>query len=117
MTVYKNISLFDGGFIVDLTSDSNNLETVEISAYELSRNNVKGDKVKCVKTYNYGQTADCQMETQNDRVIFAAMQGGVQPVNIGRGDLKIFAFFASQTPKKFVFYYSFVGNYIFDLVP
>lgn len=117
MTTYKNIQPFDGGFTIDITNDGTGQEIVEVSQYELSRNNIRGDKVKSVKAYNYGNTSDCFLESNTDKTIFGATQGGVQPFIIGRSDLKITAFWASPNTKKFVFYYENVGNYVFDLIP
>jgi len=115
--IHTSIDSFGGGFVVRLLSTGTGTGKVVIPQYDLSRNNIKGDAVKSVKAYNYGGTASLLINATNDRVIYGAMQGGIQPLYIGRGDVEIIAFWASPNEKTFVFYYNDIAGYIFDLVP
>lgn len=111
-----NINTFDGGFVIEVTSLTvTGLDTVEISQYELSRNNIAGNKVKAVKAYNTGNVDPLWIITDSDTVQFPVLKGGVQPLNIGRGSLKIMAFWGSPYSHKIVCYYDKVSNYIMDV--
>lgn len=115
--IFKALNSFDGGFTIRLINDTTGTEITTISQYELSRNNIRGKDVKAVKAYNYGNTADLFITGSNDRVIFGAIQGGVQPFYLGNGDLIINAFWATPNTKEFIFYYDLQNGYIFDLIP
>lgn len=118
MAIIKSIYQIRGGFVVDLTSTTTGGEAVRIEPYELSRNNIRGDRVRSVKTENYGGAAGgALIISDTDRALFPPMRAGVLPLHIGNSGMTILAFWTSANTKKFVFYYDTRSPVIYDLVP
>ena len=113
--IYKYLNSFDGGFSLRLTNDGITDTKTVISQYELSRNNVKGKSVRCVKFLNTENFSDVFLIASNDEVLFPAKAGGLQPLFIGSGDLIITASWSTPSTKTFTFYYVDLGGYIFDI--
>ena len=118
MAIIKNIYQIKGGFVIDLTSTTTGGELVRIEPYELSRNNIRGDRVKSVKAENYGgASGDAIIMSETDRTLFPPIRAGILPLHIGNGGITIIAFWPSANTKKFVFYYDSRSPVIYDLVP
>lgn len=118
-----NINKFADGFIIDITAITvQGIQRVEISPYELSRNNIRADLVQSVKVANFGTVEPVMLFTDNDFIQIPQLVCAVQPLSIGRGSLVVRGYFGVLDPPysdpntlKIVCYYKSVGHYAMTL--
>lgn len=114
MPVQYSLNKIDNGFTITVKSTENEVDTLIISSYELSRNNIRADKVRSIKFNNF-LFGDTSVQAESDSAFFPRMRGGVQPLVIGRGDLKITSLFSNIYHSTFIFYYDATGSYMTSL--
>ena len=110
MTIHRNVYPIQGGFVVDIVSDTTITDTVFLSPYELSRNGIKAEMAVCVK-----HEGGCIITSDTDSLTIPNGYAGVYPINVGRSGLRIYAYFAAGIQSKFVFYYDDIGHVAYSM--
>jgi hypothetical protein len=90
-------------------------DSITISRYELTRNNIRADRVKCVKAnvQLLQLNSFIHIEGEVDNAFFAEAERGVLPINLESGDMKITTYFASvNEAHTLIFYYNQLPTYL-----
>jgi hypothetical protein len=111
MGLIRNYTPFDGGFVLKLTRVdepiNNNpmvLFRIDVSAIELDKPFVKGDKIRSVKVLNPDGNTSLTFEN-GDTALFSGAVIGCQPINGSRHGLTIYTAFVDTNSQSFIFYH------------